>query len=436
MASEKVLILTLAGFVLSILLWFYLLRRHRLHPLKVKELLLLVFAAGFVCRLAFSFGTPVFYAPDEEAHFNYIQYLDEKGELPVQTNKDQSLAANYEYYQPPLYYLISLPVYRLAHALTEKTGEIVIALRLFNLLIWLGVVFFSLRLMARLKITDEFLKVCGFGMICLLPTYTFLSTMINNDHAVMILGTVLLWLIANPKFTMTSAVLTGMTLGLALTAKMSAIVYLPAVFLLLFFQSLRQPACRKSHLLYAAVIALVSGAIWLPCVLRNGSLYGSITAENVGNVRVVWPSFLGGLVKMGHYLVVSFWAVSGVYNEIRFYFPYAGVLLSLAGGGGLFYSLFSSKRRESLFSERALVPFGAAMTAAILINVLLVLRFGILYGQAQGRFLFPFLLPIALVMGIGLRVYPLKSRSVHFTGIMIAYAVTFTLYSLAEFTRL
>jgi hypothetical protein len=75
--------------------------------------------------------TPAWQAPDEPAHYNYIQYLAEQrrfpilkpGDFPAQYLEEIKAAhfppemsiapIRYEYHQPPLYYLLAVPVYRL-----------------------------------------------------------------------------------------------------------------------------------------------------------------------------------------------------------------------------------------------------------------------------------------------------------------------------------
>jgi hypothetical protein len=78
-------------------------------------------------------------------------------------------------------------------------------------------------------------------------------------------------------------------------------------------------------------------------------------------------------------------------------------------------------------------PIFAALGLAILFNVMLVLRFGYLYGMGQGRHLFPLLYPIALLLAWGLKFIPATNATVHVTGFWITYAVTFEAFSCSRF---
>ena len=67
--------------------WWQLCRRSQPGVGRGQSLVPTLLAVGVVCRLAFLFLTPVFYAPDEQAHFNYIKFIAERGEFPILTTK-------------------------------------------------------------------------------------------------------------------------------------------------------------------------------------------------------------------------------------------------------------------------------------------------------------------------------------------------------------
>ena len=97
---------------------------------------LLLLAYLFLATL-FVLRTPPWQAPDEPAHYNYVRQLAE-GELPViepgdwdQTYLSQIVGAEfdptfpvegftYEDWQPPLYYLLQVPIYRLGSGSPES----------------------------------------------------------------------------------------------------------------------------------------------------------------------------------------------------------------------------------------------------------------------------------------------------------------------------
>lgn len=72
---------------------------------------------------------------------------------------------------------------------------------------------------------------------------------------------------------------------------------------------------------------------------------------------------------------------------------------------------------------------------AIAINAALVMRFGLLYAQGQGRFFFPMLLPISLFIGLGFHALKHRPSDVAASGMLMAYGTSFTVFSLLSFPR-
>ncbi|MBN2171451.1 MAG: glycosyltransferase family 39 protein [Candidatus Krumholzibacteriota bacterium] len=424
---------TLLGLLAGLALWFWLLRRGDPAGTGAGHAVGLILAVGLACRLAFVYGTPLYYAPDEQSHYHYARFLAERRALPVQTCRTDDPANEWEYYQPPLYYLAAAPLQALGSRLGGEAGGIR-ALRVLSVALWLLTAWLALRL-ARILELDDFLRVFVAGLVSLLPTYLFISAMVNNDNLVPVLGGALLCLLARREGGWRGALLAGALLGLGLLTKFSAVVYLPLMALLLApLAGGAAPARRRSagRLLAALLVAAVLVAPW---IARNLQVYGSIGAEDVANVPRQWESLPHAACWSITYMADSFWAVAGIHNDVSFWFPRLGHQLFFFALAGLLFTLAAPERRRMLLTGRLDRPFLLAMILAIAFNALLVLRFGVLYNQGQGRFLFPLLVPLALLMGLGLRVYPVKKLSLHLAGLLITYGVTFTAFALAMFTR-
>jgi hypothetical protein len=78
-------------------------------------------------------------------------------------------------------------------------------------------------------------------------------------------------------------------------------------------------------------------------------------------------------------------------------------------------------------------PLLAAALLAVFVNGVLVLRFGYLFGMGQGRHLFPVLYPIALLLAARCRAFPVKNLETYSVGVWVAYAVSFTVFSVWRF---
>src|SRR5207247_8997280 len=111
-----------------------------------------------------------------------------------------------------------------AQALFHSQAATVLSLRLFSLLLWLLNVWFGTVLLKRLRITDQAVWLFVMAMVCLLPTYTFVSAAINNDNLLATLGGGMFCLMARREPPRKASLALGLVLGLALLPKQCAIV--------------------------------------------------------------------------------------------------------------------------------------------------------------------------------------------------------------------
>ncbi len=436
MSHLWVALVTGIGGLLGLLIWLtlYLRGNARGQP---GLLLPAVLTVGLTCRALLLAFTPAFCAPDEQPHYKYIAYLAEHRSLPVQVSRTESPSNDWEYYQPPLYYLLLAPIYSASQAMNLDTGVSVRLLRLPSIALWLVTICFAFRFLSTLRITDPYLSRITIGIVGLLPTYTFLSSVINNDNLLIALGSIIISLLVRPRITFWVSVLIGLLVGMALWTKMSAAVYAALILLMLAGSAYAGGRVRLGPR-QAAVSLAVAALIWVPLGWRNWTLYHSITGEGAANVRRTWPSLFYAAAATIRKLLDSFWAVSGVHNDVRWLFPVVGWLVSAIAVSGLIYGFWQQWRRGPSWTEKQaglLIGFAGA----ILVNLGIAIRFGLLYGQSQGRFLFPMLAPIALGIGLGVRSWPFtktKEWSIHVTGFFITYAIMFTCYSLARFAQL
>lgn len=412
---------------------------------------------GLALRLVVAVGTPDFYAPDEQSHFNYVKYLAEQRAFPVQTHQTDSPTNDWEYYQPPLYYLAQTPVYLAARAVFGEAAQhaTVVSLRLFSIALWAAAAWSALRFLRALDIRDELLTVTVVGLLSLLPSYVFSSAAINNDNLVLALGAAFLVVLARGDLSWRTAVGAGFLLGLAALAKFSAVVYAVALVTVV---ACRQRAVARPDwpraLTYLLIVGGLSMLLVAPWIARNLAVYGSATAESVANVPFDWEAVwrsdaVKAVLRMPEgwgwlwyvllapvlllYTLLTFCAVSGIHNNVHGIFPFVGfVMLCLALRG-----LRSARRGPQLpLFERPLLPFMRGMAWAIGVNLLLVMRFAILYEQGQGRFLFPLLMPLGLLIGTGVAAWHRQDKAAHVAGFLSTYAITFVVYSLASFPRM
>jgi 4-amino-4-deoxy-L-arabinose transferase-like glycosyltransferase len=267
-----------------------------------------------------------------------------------------------------------------------------------------------------------------------LPTYTFLSSVINNDNLIMAIGAGIVYCVVQPKASWKNSAAIGILLGLAMLTKLTSVVYAPFIVLFLLIGLVRKTTgwSIAAHIL---LILAIAALLWSPLAWRNWTVYGSVTAEDVGNVVGQWESSFRAIWFALTNWQASFWAVSGIHNNISF-FPSLGIFVFYLALIGLLRGLFSKKEKLASFARKD-INLIIASALAVLINYLLVIRFGLLHFQGQGRFFFPLLVPLSLLMAIGLRMYSAtdsEKARIHLTGAFITYAMSFTSFSLSMFT--
>jgi 4-amino-4-deoxy-L-arabinose transferase-like glycosyltransferase len=391
-----------------------------------------ILAVGIICRLAFVFLTPIFYAPDEHSHFNYIRYLSEHRSFPIQTSRMGDPANEWEYFQPPLYYLALVPVYRAVQSLFQNQAATVFALRFCSLLLWLVNVRFGVLWLRRLQIKDEVLWVSALGLVCLLPTYTFISAVINNDNLLAAIGGAVVCLLARREQSLKTTLSLGLLLGVGLLVKQSALVLVAAIVLVPVFHCLRRRIKLLSMLWHVGLVLVPAAVIYFPWALRNWRVYGTLTPERLSANPSSWPSPLYGMASAVHNLIKSFWAVSGISNDVGYPLAALGMIFTVLALIGLIRGWKQTQLREALVAESS-EPLLAALLLAVIVNVVLVLRFGYLTGMGQGRHLFVLLHPIALMLALGSRASPFQNSIARVMGFWIIYAVTFVVFSLCRF---
>ncbi|MBI4670765.1 MAG: hypothetical protein HY741_03730 [Chloroflexi bacterium] len=170
-------------------------------------ILSLILFFQFALGILYATRTPLWQAPDEPAHYNYVRELAETGAFPVLQQGDYDPAyleeikarkfppelaidsLRYEAHQPPLYYVLAAPVYLTARALQLDAA---LLLRYFNVALALVLSCIAYLIFARVFLTSALLRLAGVGIIATLPMHIAMSAAINNDTLAEIVVAVML----------------------------------------------------------------------------------------------------------------------------------------------------------------------------------------------------------------------------------------------------
>jgi 4-amino-4-deoxy-L-arabinose transferase-like glycosyltransferase len=394
----------------------------------VPALLALYLALAVGYNLATPFGAP----PDERPHSLYVDYLATQRSLPVLRREQRDA---YEAHQPPLYYLLCLPVRWASRFLPEGNPSGIWArektLRLVSTLIGAVGLLLIGRLAAVLCPDGEALAIGATAFAAFLPMRLATAAAVGNDLLAELTFTTTLLLLAlaiRAGITARRTLALGVTLGFGLLTKSTCLLLFPTAALGLALAVSRKedlPQRRADRregrttlsptwqflaaLVGAFAVALAVGGWWLA---RNQHLYGEVfvahTFERYFQDTARPEFFLRRGLTFGQYLLFvvvpltfeSFWGVFG-HMQIRMQpaWLYTFLLLpSLAAVGGL---VGAYARREAM--DRDARAIWGLLVVTWLLVAAAFLRFNTAFFQAQGRYLFPAMAPIALLFTLGLQ---------------------------------
>ncbi len=326
---------------------------------------------------------------DEPSHFNYVKFLAEYKTFPVQkmsTQDDSAFIKNeFEYYQPPLYYLICSPF-----AMFFENSTALVFCRLISLFFGLLTVYFIYKLILLLGFPPIFgLFAVTLTMYLLSPSY--FSSICSNDSLSWLFPVLLLYLcykFEKQEPNLKHLILISSVLTLSLLTKTSnliLIVFTLSVSLFDYFQGKK----RKAYILIAA--AIIASLLALPWYLRNLHIYNSLLAMEVGFGPVQKQT-----IPFGYHLYLMFRGAVGY-----FWFPMQHVTQSIGQRiltliGILIVSIQTILYfRWSLKYSRAYNVF--KVNFLLLLSILAYINLQLKWGNPEGRYLFTALFPIVLL---------------------------------------
>lgn len=385
--------------------------------------------AGMVLAAGYALGVPPWNAPDEPAHYNYVRHLATTGQLPelkpgdwnaellerlksARFPKGQSVdSIAYESHQPPAFYLLASPLHKATARLPLE--EQVAALRLLSVALSGATVVLAFLVVRAIFPQELSLQLAVAGFVAFLPMRSAIAGSVSNDALAELVATLLLLTmvqILRTGFRKGQALLLGFLLGLALLTKMTLYGYLPLALLVALLSPSQGKNGNSSRLrllgLTLAVALLISGW-WF---VRNALVYGGTDLfglQRHDQVVTGQPRLeqLDGaaLSYFGSTLFKSFWGQfgwMGILIDERLYFV-LGLLSALAAFGLVLFlgRVVLGKGALSPHQKASLAAMGLALAVVVAQLVL----YNLTFIQAQGRYLYPALLPIALFFLLGLR---------------------------------
>ena len=434
--------------------------------------LLLLVAAYVLSASLYAWQTPLWQAPDEPAHYNYLTSLANTGKVPVLEPGDypakyleeikakkfppgMSVAPiRYEFHQPPLYYTLAALVYKVVARRDLSTQ--VLVLRLLSVLFGAGVVVFAYFIALTLFADKPVLALATATIVATVPMHVAMTAAINNDTMAEFLIAAALWLLIRPvtrDSLLRTRLATGLVLGLGLFTKVTVAAVVLAVPVALWMgkgENRAGQGTRAGFLsgVFGSLVVVwgVAGAIVSPWLVRNALVYeqkdvfGLLrhNAVVVGQPRTSeWLTLYGNFGYARRFLVTtfhSFWGQfgwMGVPMSARVY-DILFIFMVLAALGFFLYFKdvwLGRGANRSPLRAKGLATLGFTLLATVLAYV----GYNVTFVQFQGRYLFPALIPIGLFLALGLQDVISLHRWRLMVAILIVGMFSLDVYSLYGF---
>lgn len=362
-----------------------------------RTLLIALLAAALALRLALVFALPYGAETrygleglnDEPSHWNYVRYVAEHQRLPVQASStddaDAFVRNEYEYYQPPLYYLACVPLYEL---LGERGGWIAARLLSFACAALTLLVIYRLLIAVGLPVT---VAMSGCLFVAFLPSHAYFGSVASNDAASWLLAQLallsLMRMLASDEPQRRDGILLAVWLSLGLWTKGSGALPIVLVACAALAHAIHTRSARTSAALMGATVFGVAMAA--PWYLRNISLYGSALAVDIGfGPAQPWIDSPGDFLHLLRSTIRFFWFPMQHVPDAGGAKLVEGLIAIATLGVGAAFVAWVARRRDWSIAETLLF-------ASLLLAIVAHLRLNWLWFNPEGRYLFPALGAIA-----------------------------------------
>ncbi len=213
----------------------------------------LILAVFFSKELLWSYLTPPWQAPDEPAHFGYVETLFYEHSFPVfgQTLLSERAQAigpvdplkEIDYYKgspalnwiaqhPPLYYLALQPLYALLPH--DDPFTCIFFLRIISILLGCVTLWYAHKTLKIFAPGKELLQKAVIVGMAFLPMFSAISASMNNDNLVFMLASILTYLSVKnfDEHDTRGSLLIGITLGLLALTKATSLPLFLSIFLI------------------------------------------------------------------------------------------------------------------------------------------------------------------------------------------------------------
>ncbi len=409
-------------------------------------ILFVLFGIGHVVATSRLTSGSFIQAPDEAAHIGYVRALAVGHRLPLRNDPKYP---TYEWHQPPMYYLLMTPFY--------DAG--ILAMRILTLFFGLIGVFLVYQTVRHFFPNDPSIAIFALAFTALLPMRQATTASVGNDALLEVFFTSIMSLIflsLRKGFNTPRAVMIGVCLGLALLTKLTTLLLFPFLIVALYFLRCEGETWKsigRGALLILVVAFVIASPFYVaryqetreivPFRAFQQEFSGTSKATDwIGRpLQVSWWS--GALepgekmTRMGYLMLLTdwswrtFWAAwtplrlasMGIplfLSPTLYFVEIIFVIVALYGLARFHFAEAKNlKKAQTHAFYLCVILFGLVLFS--------FLGFTWTWFQAQGRYLYPAILPIAVFLSLGyLSAFPPKYRNIAM-GVFIIFQFMFSL---------
>ena len=418
---------------------------------------LMYLALAVVYNLVILAGTPDQHNADENAHVLYVVSLVH-GHLPVFVAGNNA----YENHQPPLYYLLCVPLF-LAYKSLGVSG-VIHAMRFVGTLLGILLIFVAYKTSQLLFPDKDVLNGSVAAFVAFLPMNINLCASVSNDTLTNLIIALGLWqgvnIVVNAKekqsrkWIVGQSLIFGVILGAGILTKTSTLLLFP-IAIVVYVLAARRGLLEGKLALQGAVNTIALGLLigW-PWLMRNQMLYGDPVAQHIFENAFGNTALADTIIRFvchgsisDYFAVVAKWTFAsywGVFDSMRLFWgqpplgnppsveaplnPIYNVILAVAAFS--FIGLIRLTIKKPDYITPAVGVALSIFVTLIFLTGFVFLRFILEFFQAQGRYIYPSLVPLTILFWLGLFVWTEKT----FVQRIISAAVIIGMLALNVYT--
>lgn len=385
-------------------------------PLTERRWLTSIFSLYVLLAFGYSMLMPIWEAPDEPAHYHIVWYLARRDRLPT-------LDQNYEMNQPKAFYYLGSWVIkaldkvdtrysnyyvpkeykqniRIAERRFDWTDDNyrfmlgVYALRWINIFFGLGSLFFIWKAFQFLVPDKSALRIAAMALTAFTPQYLHIMSSVSNDALGTLAGALLFYLtirmIITPS-TLGAFILIPLAIILPLTTKLTVLPVSAAIFLILGWTWFyRSP--QKKWLIYSGIaILFFIGIIYF--------IFPETIQTALGEVTWRLFSFRKSGIDAAYLKLITNQIISTYWGKVGWIaVPLPAFIIILLTSFGLIGMILNARNLIKAKSQHPQFYAWIATWLIALFTIAAVTRNGLTTGATQGRFFFPAIGALSVLM--------------------------------------